>query len=95
MSADDAIDEDEGSSATVGTTFGSVRGGTMLASDLAYVAFVDYAMSSRRTSTATVERRASITHCMVTCSATTYVCGSKLSPSVWISSTLHPSTYPL
>ena len=40
-------------------------------------------------------RRTSITHYAETCSATNLACGSKLSPSDWISSVLKPSTYPL
>ena len=81
--------------ATVDMTFGLVGGKMTLASDPAFAASVGWTTSSRRTSATMVERRASITHCTVTCSATTYACGTKLSPSVWISSMLHPSTYPL
>ena len=40
-------------------------------------------------------RRASITHYAETCSATNFACGSKLSPSYWMSSALQPSAYTL
>ena len=40
-------------------------------------------------------QRASITHYAETCSATNLACGSKLSPSDWMSSVLKPSAYPL
>ena len=59
-------------SVVVRTTFGSVRGGTMLASDPASAASIGWTTSSRCTFVATVERQASITHCVVTYSATTY-----------------------
>ena len=88
-SADGTVDKDEGSSLSVGTTFGSVGGGTTLASDPVSIP------SSLRTSSATHEWRASITHYAVTCSATIYACGTKLSPSTWISSALQPLVYPL
>ena len=38
---------------------------------------------------------ASITHYDETCSATNLACGSKLSPSDWMSSVLKPLAYPL
>ena len=81
--------------ATVDMTFGLVGGKMTLASDPAFAASVGWTTSSRRTSTAMIEWRASITHCVVTCSATTYACGAKLSPSAWISSMLHRLAYPL
>ena len=40
-------------------------------------------------------RCASITHYVETCSATNFACGSKLSPSDWMSSVLQLSAYPL
>ena len=66
----------------------------MLTSDLASATSAGWTTSSRRTSTATVERRASITHYVETCSATICVYGTKLSLSEWMASALQPSAYP-
>ena len=94
-SSDGTVNEDEGSSLPIGMTFGSIGGGMTLASNLVSTSSIGWTTSSQRTSLAALERRASITHYAVTCSATTCACGTKLSPSAWISSTLHPSAYPL
>jgi hypothetical protein len=93
--ADGTVDEDEGSSLLVRTMFGSVGGGMTLASDLASAASTGSTTSSRCMSVAIVEQRASITHYVVTYSATIYACDTKLSPNAWILSMLHPSAYPL
>ena len=93
-SANGTVDEDEGSSLPVGMMFGSIGGRTTLASDPVSTPSTGYTTSSRRTSSAMLERRASITHYTVTCSTTIYACGTKLFPSAWILSTLHPSVYP-
>ena len=67
----------------------------MFASNSVSTPSIGWTTSSRHTSSAMDERRASITHCAVTCSTTIYACGTKLSPNAWISTALHPSTYPL
>ena len=89
------VDKDEGSSLPVGTTFGSGGGRMALASDPVSTPSMGWTTSSRRMSSAMVERQASITHCAVTYSATICAYGTKLSPSAWISSALYPSAYPL
>ena len=92
-SADGTVDEDEGSSLPVRMTFGSIGGGMMLTFDLVSTPSTGWTTSSWCTSLSTLEWRASITHCAVTCSATICAYGTKLSPSAWISSMLHPLVY--
>ena len=67
----------------------------MFAPDLGSTPFAGWATSSWHMPSAAFTRRASITHCVETCSATNYAHGSNLSPSYWMSSTLQPSAYPL
>ena len=76
-------------------TFGSVEGGATFTSNLGSTPSIGWAMSSWRVPSATLTWRASITHCAETCSATNYVCGSKLSLSEWMSAALQLSAYPL
>ena len=87
--------EGTGCSLLGGTTFGSVEAGAMSTSDLGSMSSVGQATSSRRTLLAMSSQRTSITHCVETCSSTNLTCGSKFSPSVWMSSVLKPSAYPL
>ena len=87
-SADDATDEDKGCSLSDRATFGSVGGRTTLASDPVSTPSIGWMTSSWRTPSATLEQRASITHCAETCSATIYAYGTKLFPSTWMASTL-------
>ena len=94
-SADDTVDEDEGSSLPAGTMFGSIGGGRTFASDPISTPSTWWMTSSQHTSSTTLERRASITHCVMTYSVTICAHGTKLSPSAWIASALHPSMYPL
>ena len=88
-------DEGVGCSLPSGTTFGSAEGRTTSTFDPGSVPSTGWAMSSRRTLLAMSSWRTSITHCVETCSATNLACGSKLSPSDWMSSVLKPSAYPL
>ena len=94
-SANGAVDKDKGCSLADRMMFGSVGGETMLVSDPVSTPSTGWMTSSWCMPSATLERRASITHYAETCSATIYAYGTKLSPSVWMASALQPSAYPL
>ena len=87
-SATGSTGEDKGCSVSDGTMFGSVEGGATFTSNPGYTPSTGWATSSWRVPSAMFARRASITHCAETCSATHCACGSKLSPREWMSSTL-------
>ena len=87
--------EGRGCSSSDWATFGSVGGRVTPASDLGSMSSAGWATSSWCMLAAMSARRASITHYTETCLATNFACGSKLSPSEWMSSTLQPSAYSL